>query len=156
MRWALPVFPFRAGKGISETIRFTPEKVYEEYGFTPLQVTDWKGLAGDSSDHIPGVPGVGDKTAVKLLQEYGTLEEVLSHAGEIKGKLGEKLSAWADQAKFCKELATIHRDAPVDFSLSRCEMPDLRQAIPALKKLKLASLIRRIEEDAGEAGMGGN
>ena len=139
-------------KGISETIRFTPEKVYEEYGFTPLQVTDWKGLAGDSSDHIPGVPGVGDKTAVKLLQEYGTLEEVLSHAGEIKGKLGEKLSAWADQAKFCKELATIHRDAPVDFSLSRCEMPDLRQAIPALKKLKLASLIRRIEEDAGEAG----
>ena len=64
-------------KGISETIRFTPEKVYEEYGFTPAQVTDWKGLAGDSSDNIPGVPGVGDKTAVKLLQEYGTLENVL-------------------------------------------------------------------------------
>ena len=136
-------------KGISETIRFTPEKVYEEYGFTPQQVTDWKGLAGDSSDNIPGVPGVGDKTAVRLLQEYGTLEEVLAHAGEVKGKLGEKLAAWADQARFCKELATIHRDAPVSFSLEKCGLPDLKNAVPALEKLKLFSLIRRINEDRG-------
>ena len=138
-------------KGISETIRFTPEKVYEEYGFTPQQVTDWKGLAGDSSDNIPGVPGVGDKTAVRLLQEYGTLEEVLAHAGEVKGKLGEKLAAWADQARFCKELATIHRDAPVSFSLEKCGLPDLKKAVPALEKLKLFSLIRRINEDRGGA-----
>ena len=138
-------------KGISETIRFTPEKVYEEYGFTPQQVTDWKGLAGDSSDNIPGVPGVGDKTAVRLLQEYGTLEEVLAHAGEVKGKLGEKLAAWADQARFCKELATIHRDAPVSFSLEKCGLPDLKNAVPALEKLKLFSLIRRINEDRGGA-----
>ncbi len=131
-------------KGISETIRFTPEKVYEEYGFTPQQVTDWKGLAGDSSDHIPGVPGVGDKTAVKLLQEYGTLENILDHGNEIRGKLGEKLVTWADQARFCKELATIRRDAPVSFSLEKCGVPDFRQGIPALKKLKLFSLIRRI------------
>ena len=136
-------------KGISETIRFTPSKVYEEYGFTPEQVTDWKGLAGDSSDNIPGVPGVGDKTAVKLLQEYGTLEKVLENAGSIKGKLGEKLTAWADQARFCKELATIRRDAPVEFSLSACSLPDLREGIPALRKLKLNSLIRRIEEIGG-------
>ena len=138
-------------KGISETIRFTPEKVYEEYGFTPQQVTDWKGLAGDSSDNIPGVPGVGDKTAVRLLQEYGTLEEVLAHAGEVKGKLGEKLAAWADQARFCKELATIHRDAPVSFSLEKCGLPDLKKAVPALEKLKLFSLVRRINEDRGGA-----
>ncbi len=138
-------------KGISETIRFTPEKVYEEYGFTPQQVTDWKGLAGDSSDNIPGVPGVGDKTAVRLLQEYGTLEEVLAHAGEVKGKLGEKLAAWADQARFCKELATIHRDAPVSFSLEKCGLPDLKNAVPALEKLKLFSLVRRINEDRGGA-----
>ena len=71
-------------KGISETIRFDASKVYEEYGFTPGQVTDWKGLAGDASDHIPGVPGVGDKTAVKLLKEYGSLENTLDHAGEVK------------------------------------------------------------------------
>ena len=138
-------------KGISETIRFTPEKVYEEYGFTPAQVTDWKGLAGDSSDNIPGVPGVGDKTAVRLLQEYGSLENVLDHAGDVKGKLGEKLAAWADQARFSKELATIRRDAPVEFSLSACALPDLKAGIPALKKLKLNSIIKRIEGE-GPAG----
>ena len=137
-------------KGISETIRFTPEKVYEEYGFTPAQVTDWKGLAGDSSDSIPGVPGVGDKTAVKLLQEYGTLDSVLENAGNIKGKLGEKLAAWADQARFSRELATIRRDAPVEFRLSACALPDLKQGIPALKKLKLNSIIKRIT-DGGES-----
>ena len=139
-------------KGISETVRFTPEKVYEEYGFTPAQVTDWKGLAGDGSDNIPGIPGVGDKTAVKLLQQYGTLEEVLAHAGEVKGKLGEKLSLWADQARFCKELATIRRDAPVDFNLESCGVPDLMQGIPALEKLKLFSLVRRIREESGKPG----
>ena len=140
-------------KGISETIRFTPERVYEEYGFTPAQVTDWKGLAGDSSDNIPGVPGVGDKTAVKLLQEYGSLESVLENAGNIKGKLGEKLAAWADQARFSKELATIRRDAPVDFRLGACALPDLKQGIPALKKLKLNSIIKRLEGgDEAKAG----
>ena len=134
-------------KGISETIRFDAAKVYEEYGFTPQQVTDWKGLAGDSSDNIPGVPGVGDKTAVKLLQEYGTLEDVLINAHRIKGKLGEKLITFADQARFSKELATIRCDAPIDFSVNTCILPDLKQGIPALQKLKLFSLIKRISSD---------
>ena len=144
-------------KGISETIRFDAPKVYEEYGFTPGQVTDWKGLAGDASDNIPGVPGVGDKTAVKLLQEYGTLENVLEHAGSVKGKLGEKLAAYADQARFSKELATIRRDAPVEFSLNSCVLPDLKQGIPALQKLKLFSLVKRIntEEGGDTAGAAG-
>ena len=137
-------------KGISETVRFTPEKVFEEYGFTPAQVTDWKGLAGDGSDNIPGIPGVGDKTAVRLLQQYGTLEEVLAHAGEVKGKLGEKLAAWADQARFCKELATIHRDAPVDFSLEDCALPDWNRGIPALRKLKLNMIIARLTGEKSE------
>ena len=135
-------------KGISETIRFTPSKVYEEYGFTPDQVTDWKGLAGDSSDNIPGVPGVGDKTAVKLLQEYGNLDAVLANADKIKGKLGAKLAEFAGQARFSRELATIRRDAPVPFSLGACALPDLRKGIPALEKLKLNSIIRRL--DSGE------
>ncbi len=134
-------------KGISETILFTPAKVHEEYGFGPEQVTDWKGLAGDSSDNIPGIPGIGDKTAVKLLQKYGTLENVLASTDKEKGKLREKLETWPDQAKMCKELATIRRDAPVDFKLSDCQLPDLTQAIPALKKLRLNALIKRI---AGE------
>ena len=134
-------------KGISETILFTPAKVHEEYGFGPEQVTDWKGLAGDSSDNIPGIPGVGDKTAVKLLQKYGTLENILASTAQEKGKLREKLETYPDQARMCKELATIRRDAPVDFTLSDCKLPDLTQAIPALKKLRLNALIKRI---AGE------
>ena len=139
-------------KGISETIRFTPARVYEEYGFTPEQVTDWKGLAGDASDNIPGVPGVGDKTAVKLLQEYGTLENVLANTDRVKGKLGEKLAAFADQARFSKELATIRRDAPVEFTLTACVLPDLRKAIPALSRLKLNSIIRRLDEGEADGG----
>ncbi len=139
-------------KGISETILFTPAKVHEEYGFTPEQVTDWKGLAGDSSDNIPGIPGVGDKTAVKLLHQYGTLENILEHAGEVKGKLGEKLQTWQEQARMCKDLATIRRDAPVAFTLSECALPDLRDAVPALQKLRLNALVRRIMgESAGNA-----
>ncbi len=131
-------------KGISETILFTPAKVHEEYGFSPEQVTDWKGLAGDSSDNIPGIPGIGDKTAVKLLQKYGTLENVLASTAQEKGMLREKLETWPDQARMCKELATIRRDAPVDFRLADCALPDLKAVIPALKKLRLNALIKRI------------
>ncbi len=132
-------------KGISETTRFTPEMVYAEYGFTPEQVTDWKGLAGDSSDNIPGIQGIGDKTAVKLLQKYGTLENVLAHASEEKGKLREKLENGADIARTCKELATLHRDAQVRFDLASCRVPDRTGAIPALQKLRLNQLVRRIQ-----------
>ncbi len=136
-------------KGISETTIFTPAMVHEEYGFTPEQVTDWKGLAGDSSDNIPGIPGIGDKTAVKLLQQYGSLENILAHAGEVKGKLGEKLAAFPEQARMSKELATIRRDAPVPFALADCRLPDFNDAIPALKKLKLNALVKRIAADFG-------
>ena len=133
-------------KGISETIRFTPELMYETYGFYPEQVTDWKGLAGDNSDNIPGIPGVGDKTAVKLLQQYGSLDNILAHAGEVKGKLGEKLRTHGDTARMCQKLATIRRDAPIEFTLSGCALPDLKQAVPALQKLRLNSIIRRITD----------
>ncbi len=142
-------------KGISETILFTPARVHEEYGFSPEQVTDWKGLAGDSSDNIPGIPGIGDKTAVKLLQKYGTLENVLASTEQEKGKLREKLEAWPDQARMCKELATIRRDAPVDFRLSDCALPDLKAAIPALKKLRLNALIKRIAGEGASSAASG-
>ena len=141
-------------KGISETILFTPARVHEEYGFGPEQVTDWKGLAGDSSDNIPGIPGIGDKTAVKLLQKYGTLENILASTEQEKGKLREKLETWPDQARMCKELATIHRDAPVDFRLADCKLPDLKAAIPALKKLRLNTLVKRIAGDAQNSEFG--
>ena len=89
-------------KGISETVMFTPASVQEVYGILPAQVTDWKGLTGDSSDNIPGVPGVGDKTAVRLLKEYGSLENILTQSEQIKGKLGENLRTHAQAARFAK------------------------------------------------------
>lgn len=139
-------------KGISETIIFTPAMVYEEYGFNPEQVTDWKGLAGDSSDNIPGITGIGDKTAVKLLQKYGTLENVLAHAGDEKGKLSEKLAGGAEIAKTCKWLATIRCDAPVEFSLSACRLPDLAAKTEPLRKLHLMQCARRVTELFGGSG----
>lgn len=99
-------------KGISETTHFTPAMVYEVYGFSPEQVVDWKGLAGDSSDNIPGIPGVGDKTAVRLLHQYGTLDNILAHAGEVKGKLGENSSHGRNRRKCAanwRRFAATHR-----------------------------------------------
>ena len=92
----------------------------EKYGLVPDRMRDLKALMGDSSDHIPGVSGVGEKTALKLLNEYGDLEGVLSHAAEVKGKLGEKLAVEAENARFSYWLGTIATDAPVKESLSDC------------------------------------
>ena len=92
----------------------------EKYGLKPDQMRDLKALMGDSSDHIPGVAGVGEKTALKLLEEYGDLEGVLSHASEVKGKLGERLTAEAENARFSYWLGTIALDAPVSETLDDC------------------------------------
>ena len=92
----------------------------EKYGLTPDRMRDLKALMGDSSDHIPGVAGVGEKTALKLLSEYGDLESVLSHAGEVKGKLGEQLAADTENARFSYWLGTIATDAPVRETLDDC------------------------------------
>ena len=100
-------------KGISEIKDYDTAAFEEEYGFEPLKLIDLKGLMGDSSDNIPGVPGVGPKTAAKLLHAYGSLEEVLAHVEEISGKkLKERLQAYADQALLSKELATIELCVP--------------------------------------------
>lgn len=92
----------------------------EKYGLTPDRMRDLKALMGDSSDHIPGVAGVGEKTALKLLSEYGDLEGVLSHASEVRGKLGERLTADAENARFSYWLGTIATDAPVSETLDDC------------------------------------
>ena len=78
-----------------------------KFGFTPKQIIDYKGLRGDDSDNLPGVPGVGDKTAVKLIQKYGDFETILSKADDIGGKLGENLKTYAEQARQCYRLATM-------------------------------------------------
>ncbi|CAM3790098.1 DNA polymerase I [Marinicrinis lubricantis] len=102
-------------KGISEMEKYDPEAIKEKYGLTPQQIVDLKGLMGDSSDNIPGIPGVGEKTGLKLLHEYGTVEEVLAHADDLKGKMKEKVKEHAESARMSKELATIFREVPLDF-----------------------------------------
>ena len=140
-------------KGISEIEECTPARVKELFGVTPGQITDLKGLMGDSSDNIPGVPGVGEKTAVKLLEQYETLENVLAHGDEIKGKLGEKVRANAEQARFSKWLATIKRDIPLNVRYDDCEAHRLAGGIGALRKYGLMTIANRLaqEPDAAQA-----
>ena len=116
------------------------------FGITPAQVTDWKGLMGDSSDNIPGIPGVGEKTAVKLLEQYGTLEETLSHADEVKGKLGEKLREFADQGRFSKELARICTEVPLepDYEASAYARGDGGRAV--LGRYQLNAVMKQAEK----------
>ncbi|PKQ37319.1 MAG: DNA polymerase I [Actinobacteria bacterium HGW-Actinobacteria-1] len=104
-------------KGITDIAIYDRDAVIERYGIAPEQVADFLGLKGDTSDNIPGVPGVGEKTAAKLLQEYGTLEAVLEHAPEIKGKLGENLREHVDGALASRLVATIRCDVPFELDL---------------------------------------
>ena len=138
-------------KGISETVLFDPAGVKDYFGVTPEQVIDWKGLMGDPSDGIPGVPGVGEKTSVKLLDEYGTLDNVLANAHQIKGKLGERLREFADQARMSRELATIKRDLPVTLSLKDATLSNLAQGVPTMKKYQLNSASERVRKMSGPA-----
>ena len=96
--------------------RYNPTNFKEEYGIEPIKVIDLKALMGDSSDNIPGVAGIGEKTALKLLQDYGSLDGVYENIDSIKGKLQEKLETGKDSAYFSKKLATIYRDVPIPFS----------------------------------------
>ncbi|OQB25152.1 MAG: DNA polymerase I [Firmicutes bacterium ADurb.Bin182] len=135
-------------KGISETVEYDESVLMEQFGLAPVGMLDLKGLMGDHSDNIPGVPGVGEKTALKLLSEYKTLENTLAHAGEVKGKLGEKLSEFADQARFSYKLGIIDRNAPVKMSIEDVKFaPEkLSEAIPLMHELELRSLINRLPE----------
>ncbi|MCC2686008.1 MAG: polA2, partial [Paenibacillaceae bacterium] len=101
-------------KGVSEVERFDPQHIQDTYGLVPRQIIDLKGLMGDSSDNIPGIPGVGEKTALKLLHEYGSVEGVLDNTANISGKMKQKIEENADSAKMSKDLATILRDIPCD------------------------------------------
>ncbi|MGI6176303.1 MAG: DNA polymerase I [Christensenellales bacterium] len=132
-------------KGISESIECDENWIKETYNLTPAQIIDLKGLMGDASDGIPGIPGVGEKTALKLLYEYGTLEAVLEHATEIKGKLGERIRAHAEIAQLSKQLATIDTKVPIQIELehARTFAPDAETIRPIFEKLQLKSLYRK-------------
>ena len=141
-------------KGISVMHRYDEEKLAEEYGLTPKQFIDMKGLMGDTSDNIPGVPGVGPKTAIKLLKEYDTLENVLDNAENIKGnKLRENLTIYRQHALLSKDLSTIRCDVPIDCSilsqpLGIKKTPELKQF---LVDLELNTLIDRLGFEISES-----
>jgi DNA polymerase-1 len=103
--------------GLSNMELLDEEGMKAKFGFTPKQIIDYKGLRGDDSDNLAGIPGVGDKTAVKLIQKYGDFETILSKADEIGGKLGENLKTFADQGRQCYRLATMKTDVELPFTL---------------------------------------
>lgn len=107
-------------KGISQTEKFTPEHLLEAMGLTPAQIIDYKALAGDTSDNIPGIQGVGEKTALKLLEDYNNVENLLANAQSIKGKLGERVRQSSQDAVLSKQLATIDRFVPITFTMQDC------------------------------------
>jgi len=126
--------------------RYGKQEVYDKLGIYPDQVTDFKGLKGDSSDNIPGVPGIGDKTAAKLLAEYQNLENVLAHTEEVAGnKLKQSLITYKDQAILSKKLATILYDAPVSFSAEACHLkvPHLDDFLKFLAEMEFKSLLNQ-------------
>ena len=136
-------------KGISETIEFDRDVLKEQYGLEPDRMRDLKGLMGDNSDNIPGIAGVGEKTATKLLEEYGTLENVLAHASEIKGKLGEKIASGAESARMSYELGTICTTAPIPLTIADCSFhPEaMSGARTKLMELEMRGLAARIGGD---------
>jgi DNA polymerase-1 len=134
-------------KGISEMEVYDNEKVKERYGILPKAVAEMKGLMGDKSDNIPGVPGIGKKTAAKLIQEFGTVDNVLNNMDKQKGKLRENLEKYSEQAKISKYLATIVRDIPLEFNpddIVYCE-PNYDKLIKLFRELEFYSFIDRFQ-----------
>ncbi|MCM3469157.1 DNA polymerase I [Brevibacillus borstelensis] len=135
-------------KGVSEIEMYTPQEISEKYGLKPLQIIDLKGLMGDSSDNIPGVPGVGEKTALKLLHEYGSVESVLENIDKVSGKkLQENLRENVDKAKLSKALATIMRDAPVEVDVEETAYAGYTadSVIEFFKKMEFKSLLPKVK-----------
>lgn len=138
-------------KGISEMEEFDTAKLAEVYSLTPAQVVDLKGLMGDASDNIPGVPGVGEKTATELIREYGTVENVLDNISNIKkNKLRENLENNREQALFSKKLATIVTDVPISFALEdyKLQEPDIGKLCDLYKELEFKSLLDKLGKKA--------
>ena len=134
-------------RGITETELVNEETLRKNYGLTPSQVIDLKGLMGDSSDNIPGVPGVGEKTALRLLESYHSMEGVYAHLNELKGKLKENLETYERQAFMSKELATIRLNAPVQVDLGELREMDRSAVREMFAHLGFKTLLERFSKD---------
>ncbi|WP_300347388.1 DNA polymerase I [Clostridium sp.] len=141
-------------RGVSETEVYNFDRMVEEFGVTPTQFIDVKGLMGDKSDNIPGVPGVGEKTAFKLIKEYGSIEAVLENIDNISGKkLKENLTEYSEQAIFSKKLATIMTNVPIDFNLDEIKSKEEynKDELKALfTKLQMKSIIDKLSDGEEE------
>ena len=135
-------------KGISEVDKVDEKRLKELYGLSPYQIKDLKGLMGDSSDNIPGVKGVGEKTALELLNKYKDLDGIYNNIEKISGKLKEKLIDGKEDAYFSKKLATIDIDAPINFDLKKSEFKGLitKKTIKEFKKLEFYSYLKKYAE----------
>jgi DNA polymerase-1 len=141
-------------RGITETKVYDRQAVVDRYGIPPELIPDFYGLKGDTSDNIPGIPGIGDKTASELLQSFGSLEQVLAHVDEIKGaKRKENLVAHAEDARVSKRLATVQRDLDVEFDLNAeaAVEPDRSRLREVFREYELRDPLRRLEEALGDA-----
>lgn len=143
-------------RGISDSLLLDDEGVYENYGVYPQQIIDLKGLMGDKSDNIPGVAGVGEKTAIKLLSEYGNIENVLDNAQNIKGKLGEKLRASKDIAILSKKIATIIRNIQLDIDPNKENISNMQLGLEQLAQYKLNRVIAQIKTLFSDKGIYSN
>ena len=136
-------------KGVSETAAFTPERVQLRYDVRPDQIADFISLRGDTSDNIPGIPGIGDKTAADLLRQFGSLEGILDNIDKVSGaKRKQNLAEFGDQSRMSKRLATIVRDLPLDVDLEalHASAPDRSRLLEIFRTFEFRSLARRVEE----------
>jgi DNA polymerase-1 len=146
-----PVRAMITVKGVTDTVLYDAQAVYDRYGLTPAQIPDFKGLKGDSSDNLPGVPGIGEKGAIKLLKEYGTLKNLLAHTDELAPKLQTALTEHQALAEQCKHLATIVRDVPlpewVDLAPDHQSIgPDFAAIRALFEKLEFRTLLKRLPD----------
>jgi DNA polymerase-1 len=134
-------------RGVQDPQVYTPERVEARYGITPEQIPDFIGLKGDTSDNIPGVPGIGDKTAGQLIAQYGSVEEVIAHADELSPARRKNILEFADVARESKELATMRRDLDLDIDVTQLVLapPDRSQLREMFRKFEFRGLLNRIE-----------
>lgn len=133
-------------KGISELEEYTDQEVIDKYELTPLQFIDLKGLMGDKSDNIPGVPGIGEKTGIKLLKQFGSVENLIMNTDSLKGKQKEKIEENSEIAVLSKKLATIVRDIPLEIDLDELRFGDYDKSdvVSKLQEFEFTSLIEKI------------
>lgn len=141
---------YRTAKGVTELDIYNEQTLLDKYGLKPDQFRDFLGLMGDSSDNIPGIKGVGEKTALKLLHQYGTIEGLQEHQDEIKGKMGEKIRAGMEDALMSKKVATILRDIPIDVDLEKATYQgyDYETLKSFYEKYDMNSLIKSMTTEA--------